>query len=90
MHFGSPRVGDSAFARAFNAKLSGKSFRYVNAHDVVTHVPPPIDTSISIPALHWPDGAVSDGRPAISHFFADLIGKPGTFLEVIEGSRSER
>ena len=83
---GSPRVGDSAFARAFNAKLSGKSFRYVNDHDVVTHVPPPIGYEHVDPRRFiGPDGTVSDGRPAISHFFADLIGRPGTFLEVIEG-----
>ena len=40
--FGCPRVGDATFAEAFNLHLAGKTFRYVNHHDVVTHVPPPI------------------------------------------------
>jgi triacylglycerol lipase len=83
---GSPRVGDSAFARAFNAKLSRKSFRYVNDHDVVTHVPLPIGYEhVDIRRFIAPDGSVSQGEPAISHFFADLIGKPSTLLEIIEG-----
>jgi triacylglycerol lipase len=37
---GSPRVGDPDFAAEFNARHAGRSFRYVNNHDVVTHVPP--------------------------------------------------
>jgi hypothetical protein len=38
--FGSPRVGDPDFVAGFNARHSGRSIRYVNNHDVVTHVPP--------------------------------------------------
>jgi triacylglycerol lipase len=37
---GSPRVGDAAFVGGFNARFSGRAFRYVNHHDVVTHLPP--------------------------------------------------
>jgi triacylglycerol lipase len=37
---GSPRVGDDDFVSEFNARQGGRSFRYVNNHDVVTHVPP--------------------------------------------------
>jgi len=37
---GSPRVGDANFVAGFNARHAGRSFRYVNNHDVVTHVPP--------------------------------------------------
>ena len=37
---GSPRVGDDDFVSEFNARHGGRSFRYVNNHDVVTHVPP--------------------------------------------------
>jgi triacylglycerol lipase len=37
---GSPRVGDAAFVDAFNSRHDGRVFRYVNNHDVVTHVPP--------------------------------------------------
>ena len=39
--FGCPRVGDRAFAAGFNARLATSSLRYVNNHDIVTHVPPP-------------------------------------------------
>ena len=37
---GSPRVGDQDFVAGFNARHGGRSLRYVNNHDVVTHVPP--------------------------------------------------
>jgi triacylglycerol lipase len=37
---GSPRVGDAAFVRGFNARFPGRAFRYVNHQDVVTHLPP--------------------------------------------------
>jgi triacylglycerol lipase len=38
--FGAPRLGDAAFVAAFNRNHVSRSFRYVNNHDVVTHVPP--------------------------------------------------
>lgn len=82
---GSPRVGDPVFARAFDAKLSGRSLRYVNGNDVVTHVPPPIGYAhVDRRRFVAPDGLVSSGAPAIAHFFQDLIGQPGTLLEVID------
>jgi triacylglycerol lipase len=37
--FGSPRVGDAAFADGFARRHTGRSFRYVNNRDVVTRVP---------------------------------------------------
>tara|TARA_R110002020_G_scaffold63206_1_gene168990 strand:- start:2382 stop:3056 length:675 start_codon:yes stop_codon:yes gene_type:complete len=37
--FGSPRVGDRAWARAFNNKMVGKVFRVVNSVDLVSRVP---------------------------------------------------
>ncbi len=84
--FGSPRVGDRAFAHEFDTKLAGKSFRYVNDHDVVTHVPLPIGYEhVGLRRSIAPDGSISGGEPAIAHFFADLIGRPETLLEVIEG-----
>src|SRR6185436_15370710 len=39
---GSPRVGDRAFAAAFDARFGARALRYVNDSDVVTHVPPPL------------------------------------------------
>ncbi|MCA8974955.1 MAG: lipase family protein [Planctomycetes bacterium] len=38
--FGSPRVGDIAFAAELNAKLGLRSQRFVNGRDIVTRVPP--------------------------------------------------
>jgi triacylglycerol lipase len=38
--FGSPRVGDSAFACGFSARHAGRSFRFVNNRDVIVRVPP--------------------------------------------------
>lgn len=38
--FGSPRVGDRAFERTFNADFKSKSFRFVNNNDTVTRIPP--------------------------------------------------
>ncbi len=38
--FGSPRVGDRSFARAYGAWLSGIYLRFVNEDDVVTKLPP--------------------------------------------------
>jgi triacylglycerol lipase len=39
---GSPRVGDVTFVAEFDRRFSGRSLRYVNDSDIVTHVPPPI------------------------------------------------
>jgi triacylglycerol lipase len=82
---GSPRVGDPAFADAFNAKFAGRSLRYVNDHDVVTHVPLPIGYEhVALRRSIAPDGSISDDPPAIPHFFADLIGEPAALLETVE------
>ena len=89
--FGSPRVGDPAFARAFDAKMAGRSFRYVNDHDVVTHVPLPLAYEhVDLMRFIAPDGTVSRGKPAIAHFFADLIGKPAQLLEVVHSLQSNQ
>eukprot|EP00475_Leptophrys_vorax_P045783 TRINITY_DN9639_c0_g1_i1.p1 TRINITY_DN9639_c0_g1~~TRINITY_DN9639_c0_g1_i1.p1 ORF type:complete len:285 (+),score=66.38 TRINITY_DN9639_c0_g1_i1:99-953(+) len=37
--FGSPRVGDPAFASAFNAVYAGRSWRVTHETDIVPHVP---------------------------------------------------
>jgi triacylglycerol lipase len=39
--FGSPRVGDTVFAAAFERALRNRAFRFVNNEDLVTRVPPP-------------------------------------------------
>lgn len=37
--FGSPRVGDSDFARLYDGVLGSRTFRFVNHHDIVPRVP---------------------------------------------------
>lgn len=38
--FASPRVGDKKFVKAYEAAHRGRSYRIVNANDLVPHVPP--------------------------------------------------
>jgi hypothetical protein len=88
--FGSPRVGDPAFATAFTGKFVNRGLRYVNDHDVVTHVPP----RLTFPWLYrhvdprrFIDAAgqiSSTGGPSLAHFFEDLIGPPEALLEIVE------
>ena len=84
--FGSPRVGNRAFASAFAARFGGSARRYVADTDVVTHVPPPaplpykhVDELRQIDAA----GAVSAVRPALSHFFNALFGDPQHLRQVM-------
>jgi len=86
--FGSPRVGDPEFTRSFTSRFAGRAFRYVNDHDVVTHVPPPvllpwIYQHVDPRRLIDADGQVTSGRPGIPHFFPDLIGEPGSLLDMV-------
>jgi len=76
--FGSPRVGDDIFASAWTAAFQGRSMRFVNNHDIVTHVPPPIlgYRHVDPRRLIARDGVISDGQPNVPHFFSDLIGEP--------------
>jgi len=84
--FGSPRVGDLIFADAFDGRLAGRSLRYVNDHDVVTHVPLPFPYKhVARPRFIAADGTVSDQPPALLHFFGDLMGHPQQLLEVVNG-----
>ena len=43
-NFGSPRVFNTALAKAFDEQLFNKSFRFVNNNDIVTRIPLPIPT----------------------------------------------
>jgi triacylglycerol lipase len=85
--FGCPRVGDSTFADAFNAHLAGKTLRYVNHHDVVTHVPPPFLGYEHVDQVRFiaKDGTISDTPPSLLHFFAEVIGMPQNLFEIIRG-----
>jgi len=83
---GSPRVGNRTFASAFAARFGARARRYVADTDVVTHVPPPAP----LPYTHVdelrqidPDGAVSQVRPALSHFFNALFGDAQHLRQVV-------
>ena len=88
--FGCPRVGDRTFARAFSQRLAGRTLRYVNHYDVVTHVPPPLFgyKHVDVQRFIAPDGTVSSNPPPLVHFFGELIGRPEHLLEVVDGLKT--
>jgi triacylglycerol lipase len=51
--FGQPRVGDMKFAVTFDSQLMAQHYRFVNAADIVPHVPPPI-LPVFVPPHLWP------------------------------------
>ena len=89
--FGSPRVGDFVFAHAFNRTHDGKTLRYVNNQDGVTHVPlPPLYDHVDVRRFIAADGTVSAGLPAILDAVQELIRGPRHFLATIEDLRAGR
>jgi hypothetical protein len=84
---GSPRVGDRAFAAAFDARFGARAVRYVSGADIVTHVPPPFP----LPYKHvgrlrqiTPDGRITTQAPILSHFVGDIFGSVGPLQDVVE------
>jgi triacylglycerol lipase len=94
--FGSPRVGDAQFAATFNQRFAGRSWRFVNDHDVVTHVPPPRFLGMRfehVDAARFiaPDGTVSATAPAVQHYVADIFGESLASLRgIVTGLRDGR
>jgi len=93
--FGSPRVGDQMFAGHFNARFNQRSFRYVNDHDVVTHVPPeplalPLGLYTHVNDRRWidKDGNIGSIPPTLLHFVPDVLGSPVVMLDLIESLKS--
>jgi triacylglycerol lipase len=87
---GSPRVGDPAFAAAYDARFGARALRYVADTDIVTHVPPPIIFACQFKhagALRQVSsaGQIATDPPALAHFFNALIGEPLHVLEVVNG-----
>ena len=79
---GAPRVGDPAFAAAFDARFAGRSWRYVNDNDIVPHLPPPLlgpfaYAHVAAPLYISERGTVSAAQPRLASYFADLIGSVG-------------
>ena len=88
---GSPRVGDAAFAAAFDKRFGPKALRFVNDADVVTHVPPSLRTRYKhVGNLRHirPDGSIATTAPSIGHFFDDIFGDPRHTLEVVRAIES--
>lgn len=46
--YGSPRVGDDSFVKAFNAAFGQRSFRIANSSDIVTSIPLPVPIASSV------------------------------------------
>lgn len=85
---GSPRVGNRAFAAAFDARFGARALRYVNDSDIVTHVPTPFP----LPYAHagrlrhiTADGRITGQTPALAHFVGDVFGDVGHLHEVVGG-----
>ena len=83
---GSPRVGDRAFAAAFDAHFGARAARYVNDADIVTHLPTPFP----LPYQHvgrlrqiTPDGRITTQPPVLAHFVRDVFGNVGHLQEVV-------
>ena len=84
---GSPRVGNEAFAKAFNVRFGNRSLRYVSDADIVTHVPPPLPLPYShVDQLRYigADGSVGDRDSTLAHFFNELIGQVRHVRETVE------
>ncbi|SFJ51550.1 triacylglycerol lipase [Paenibacillus sp. UNC496MF] len=94
--FGSPRVGDPAFARSYNAAVP-VSFRIENEFDVVPHLPPLVYTSPKTDKTYYymhvkedvkrsfRNGSVG-GNHVIGSYFADLAkDAPGFAAAICSG-----
>jgi len=88
--FGSPRVGNGIFAGHFDSLFVERSTRYVNDHDVVTHVPSegvafPRGRYTHVSNLRWinKDGQVGTSEPTVKHFIQDVFGTSRVFLDII-------
>jgi triacylglycerol lipase len=83
--FGCPLVGDGDFAKAFNDRLKGKTFRYVNHHDIVTRVPFSILSYTHVDPVRFiaSDGSISETTPSKLELFGQMLKKPQAAIEVI-------
>ena len=88
---GSPRVGDPIFAAGFDARFGGRSARYVNDTDIVTHVPTPLP----LPYRHvgrlrqiTPDGRVTMQMALLPHFVREIFGDAQPLAEIADAVRA--
>lgn len=88
---GSPRVGDRIFAATFDARFGGRSLRYVNDTDVVTHVPTPFPLPYShVEQLRHitSDGRVTGQPPPLLHFVTNVFGNVDHLRQVTDQLRT--
>lgn len=88
--YGAPRVGNAAFASRINDTFRHTSIRYVNDHDVVTHVPPPEfgfpDRYSHADHLRWidPNGQISTTQLTEAEFLLNVLGGPAFLLQMVQ------
>lgn len=94
--FGSPRVGNGVFGGNFDSLFVGRSVRYANDHDVVTHVPSeilafPYGRYTHLNELRWinKDGQVGTTEPTVKHFVQDIFGSSRTLLDIVNLSQQD-
>jgi triacylglycerol lipase len=87
---GSPLVGNGVFAATFGEVMDERSFRYVNDHDIVTHVPPPPfalphGLYTHVDHLRWitKDGHIGSTAPTLPHFVRDVFGRTNAVLDMV-------
>jgi len=80
--FGSPRVGDDRFVKAFNRAFAARSFRIANTSDIVTSIPLPVPIAgivggyfshVDTPV----DMTIQKDDLETESQYADLPGRPG-------------
>src|SRR6267378_553187 len=89
--FGSPLVGDQIFAGRFNQRFTDRSYRYIDDHDAVTHVPPepfglPIGlyTHVSASRAIDKDGNIRTAPPTLLRFVRDVFGRPVVLFDLMQ------
>lgn len=89
--FGSPRVGNRAFASAFTSRFEHRAFRYVNDTDVVARVPPPLwllppllYSHVDLLRFIAADGVISPRGLSIRAFLAKLRRDAKGVLEILD------
>jgi triacylglycerol lipase len=94
--FGSPLVGNGAFAGLFGTEFSERSFRYANDHDLVTQVPPPPFAMphglyTHVDHLRWinKDGQIGSMAPTLEDFLRDAFGRTNAVLDMIRLHRGD-
>ncbi|MCU0566399.1 MAG: lipase family protein [Oculatellaceae cyanobacterium Prado106] len=81
--YGSPRVGDETFARAFEARFLTQTFRMVNHNDFVTRIAPRSFGYEHVEQCHYfdADGDLHVGKQVWRNFLERVKGSVEDFLD---------